>query len=105
MKEGRHGICTGEFLPDSGTQSIALQLTSSERALKRSLFNCFPSQAQMLNYFEIDTEQFRIAPDYDFTQPPHAGRLFYENFDWGIRSGVEWRGLAHEALTELGLKQ
>jgi LmbE family N-acetylglucosaminyl deacetylase len=99
--QGARGICTGKFLPDDGTPTMALQLSSTERDLKKSLLNCFPSQAQMLRHFELDTELFRIAPAYDFTQPPHAGRLFYENFDWGIRSSAQWRTLAREALAEL----
>lgn len=103
--QGAHGICTGEFLPDSETPTITLELSPPERAFKKSLLHCFSSQAQMLSYFSVDTEKFRIAPLYDFTQPPHPGRLFYENFDWGVRSGAEWRALARDALVELGLQQ
>jgi len=47
-------------------------------------------------------ERFRAAPVYDFTQAPHPGKLFYENFDWGM-TGERWRDLAAEALNELGM--
>lgn len=52
--------------------------------------------------FPIDVERFREAPEYDFTQPPHEGRLHYEYFDWGM-TGDRWRSLASEA--EMVLRQ
>ena len=102
--QGPHGIRTGEFLPDGNVPILSLSLSTSERDLKRSLLDCFPSQTLMLRHFQLKTEKFRIAPAYDFTLPPHTGRLFYENFDWGIRSGLEWRALAHEALWQLEME-
>jgi LmbE family N-acetylglucosaminyl deacetylase len=102
--QGPNGICTGEFLPDSQLPNVILPLSPAQRRLKTSLFDCFSSQSQMLSHFNVDWEKFRIAPSYDFGQPPHAGRLFYENFDWGIRSGAQWRALARAALTEPGLQ-
>lgn len=98
---GPHGIRTGEFLPDGETPGITLPLNPDEIAFKRRLLNCFASQAETLGYFRLEAECFRIAPAYDFTRPPHEGRLFYEYFNWGIRSGAEWRALAREALSEL----
>jgi LmbE family N-acetylglucosaminyl deacetylase len=103
--QGPQGIRTGEFLPDSETPTLSIQLSPAERALKRSLLECFPSQAQMLSYFQIHTEKFRLSPTYNFMHGPHVGQLFYENFDWGIHSGAEWRALAREALMKLELNQ
>lgn len=99
--QGTHGIRTGEFLPDGDTPQVRFPLSETQRDFKRRLLNCFTSQAETLGYFTLDMEQFRLAPHYNFTEPPHVGRLFYENFNWGIRSGAEWRGLAREALLEL----
>lgn len=103
--QGPNGMRTGEFLSNSRVPTLALRLSAAERTLKRSLFACFPSQAQMLKQFPVEIERFRVAPDYDFAQPPHTGQLFYENFNWGIRSGAEWRALARKAQLELELKQ
>jgi LmbE family N-acetylglucosaminyl deacetylase len=99
--QGAHGIRTGEFLDDHDAAHVTLPLSSRERELKRRLLNCFVSQAETLGYFSIDVERFRVAPWYDFTQPPHVGRLFYENFNWGVSSGAEWCALARAALSQL----
>ncbi|HET7625067.1 MAG TPA: PIG-L family deacetylase [Verrucomicrobiae bacterium] len=94
----RAGImATGEFLPRARCRIRSFELSESEREFKRRLFACFKTQRNVLQYFPIGVERFRIAPEYDFTRPPHPGRLFYEQFDWGI-SGAQWRILAREAL-------
>jgi hypothetical protein len=40
----------------------------------------------------------RPAPLYDFTKPPHAGKLWYESLGWSM-TGRRWRELA--ALTSV----
>ena len=93
-------IETGEFLPYPDCMEIVVALDPAARELKRRMFNCFQSQEGMLSHFHTDSERFRIAPEYDFTRPPHPGRLLYERFDWGM-SGARWRELAREALRDL----
>ena len=63
---------------------------------------CHASQAQTLAQFDVEVERYRQAPGYDFTSSPHPGRLWYEQFDWGM-TGAQWRTLAGQALVELGL--
>jgi LmbE family N-acetylglucosaminyl deacetylase len=101
--QGAHGIRTGEFLPDGETPMLAVPLSPLERSLKQSLLDCFPSQSETLSYFATQIEKFRRAPPYIFTVAPHPGLLFYENFEWGIHSGAEWRVRAREALAKLEL--
>jgi hypothetical protein len=55
----------------------------------------------MLRRFPVDEERFRAAPVYDFSQPPHAGKLLYEHFNWGM-TGERWRSLAAGAAQALG---
>lgn len=89
---------TGAFLPASGAGPVAEGNWSEELGLfKRRLFAFFKTQQNVLRYFPVQPERFRVAPRYDFTQPPHAGRLYYELFDWGM-NGRRWRELAAEAL-------
>ncbi|HLI82454.1 MAG TPA: PIG-L deacetylase family protein [Bryobacteraceae bacterium] len=89
----------GQFLIDS-EPGEAVQLTDLERERKRRMIECFATQLEMLRRFPLDIERFRPAPVYTFIEPPHPGKLFYENFDWGM-TGERWRRLAAEALEEL----
>ena len=89
-----------EFLHRPDIPVITLVLDDHGRAFKRRLVECFPTQRRALADFPIDVERFRPAPAYDFTRPPHEGRLFYEHFDWGVE-GARWRALAGQALAAL----
>jgi len=92
---------TGRFLPGE-EQGEAVILSDEARELKTRMLACFASQLEMIRNFPVDVERFRGAPVYDFTQAPHSGRLFYENFNWGITGG-EWRRLDAVALESLGV--
>ena len=88
------GLVTGAFLP--GPEPVRIALSPDERTRKRSMLDCFTTQAQTLAPFGTECELFRAAPRYDFTQPPHPGPLNYERYDWGM-TGERWRHLAGEA--------
>jgi N-acetylglucosamine malate deacetylase 2 len=96
------GFRSGEFIPAPGTRSIAVQLSRRASSIKRHMLDCFVTQQSTLAPFETAIERFRLAPVYDFSQPPHEGTLYYDNFPWGVTSS-EWRELAAEATRELGL--
>jgi len=53
------------------------------------MVSAFATQQHVLNMFSNEIERYRPAPRYHFTQSPHAGRLHYENFDWGV-TGERW---------------
>lgn len=91
----------GRFLPNQDSGSV-FTLRAEEQDRKNLMISCYGTQLHMLRHFPTDTERFRAAPVYDFTQAPHSGKLYYEFFDWGI-TGKRWRELAAEALRELGL--
>jgi N-acetylglucosamine malate deacetylase 2 len=67
------------------------------------MIDCFASQIEQLAPFGTGVECFRMAPEYDFGQPPHAGELYYERLGWGI-TGEMWRRHAGAALEALGLR-
>ena len=98
-----NGRATASFLPGRG-MVVRLNLSAAERRRKRLMLDCFVTQRETLVGFDTKTEQFRLAPRYDFTQPPHAGKLYYERYDWGI-SGAMWRSHAAAALAALRLDQ
>jgi LmbE family N-acetylglucosaminyl deacetylase len=95
---------TGHFLSRPGATEWAFPLGEKARSLKRRMFDCFGSQRTVLEAFPVDVERFRRAPAYDFTAPAHPGRLLYEDQNWGVTSGEEWRKLAWQALRELDLE-
>jgi LmbE family N-acetylglucosaminyl deacetylase len=84
---GPNGIETGRFLPHSSNgREILYQLSSEERQRKQSLLECFCTQKDVLSYFKVEEERFRIAPEYDFRKPPHTGQVFYDQYPWGMTS-------------------
>ena len=95
------GMKTGQFLPN-GCKEAVRRLSVEEQRNKKERLACFVSQAETLRPFEIEEERYRFAPRYDFRQPPHAGKLFYENFPWGV-TGAQFCGLVATALAELDL--
>ncbi len=66
------------------------------------MFACFQSQRESLQASSFGPERFRQPSEYDFSGPPHEGKLppHYENFDWAL-SGAEWQSLARQALADL----
>ena len=81
------------FVPGSfldGEAEFAVDLDADRQRIKRTWLDCFASQQRVIGMFPIDRELFRPARAYDFTQPPHAGELYYEQrkLGWTWR---EWR--------------
>jgi LmbE family N-acetylglucosaminyl deacetylase len=96
-KDGR--CVTGEFLSPNTTPELSFELDDSDRERKRRMMEAYSSQRLVLENFPIDKERLRAAPDYDFSQPPHAGKLWYECMGWSM-TGERWRKLAMTALAE-----
>jgi LmbE family N-acetylglucosaminyl deacetylase len=98
---------TGEFLASvpliSGTAEpgVRLQLSPEERARKARMMGCYVSQWHVISEMPLEPEQLRIAPLYDFSQPPHPGLLWYERLGWPM-TGQRWRELASQSLADLG---
>ena len=66
------------------------------------MIDCFTTQRWLLMQLDTTIERVRIAPDYEFRSPPHAGELHYETLGWGI-TGADWRCRAAATLAELDL--
>jgi LmbE family N-acetylglucosaminyl deacetylase len=77
-------------------------LNDEQRRMKSDLISAYTSQQRTLCGFPLCEEPVRISPAYDFTKPPHRGKLYYENFDWGV-NGHTWRRLARCAMKHLGI--
>lgn len=91
-------LVTGEFL-QSQPPAVILEFAPADCARKRRMLSCYQSQSAVLQSFSSKRELLRTAPFYDFTQPPHAGRLWYECLNWPM-TGSQWRELATASLRE-----
>ncbi|MBW8876080.1 MAG: PIG-L family deacetylase [Acidobacteria bacterium] len=92
-----------QFLPSPG-EAVRRELAPEERDLKLRMCDCFTTQRHIVAWFLPPIhESFRRAPAYDFTRPPHAGKLQYELWSFPV-TGERWRELAREASGELRLE-
>jgi len=67
-----------------GDADIALQPTDAEYERKRRMAAAYASQGEVIRAFPERNEIFRRQPRYDYSQPPHAGTLNYEAWQWPI---------------------
>jgi LmbE family N-acetylglucosaminyl deacetylase len=93
---GPRGVVYQRFAFPWPQQEI-VALTPEQSSRKLRMLRAHASQARVLAPFAVDAERFRIAPHYDFSRLPNAGRLLYERHDLGM-SGVRWTALARRAL-------
>jgi N-acetylglucosamine malate deacetylase 2 len=70
-----------KFLRPSG-EEVRIVSTGDELLLKRAMMAAYRSQYDMLRQFSPETETFRPMIKYDFSRPPHAGKLNYEAWSW-----------------------
>jgi hypothetical protein len=64
------------------------------------MLGTYRTQSATLDGFDIETERFRPAPAYDFTELPNGGELLYERYGWRM-TGSRWKTLARQALETL----
>jgi LmbE family N-acetylglucosaminyl deacetylase len=95
--------CPGNesWLP-SGSRVYSIEIAGEALRRKQRMIDCFATQRWLLDQFDPTTERFRVAPEYDFRQPPHSGDSHYEMLGWGI-TGADWRREAANTLDRLGL--
>jgi len=72
---------SGRFKNPDGRETV-LRLDPAERQWKRELLACYRSERGNLAHIACETESFRPLARYDYGARPHAGRLFYERFQW-----------------------
>jgi N-acetylglucosamine malate deacetylase 2 len=103
------GCVVGEFLAcepnvweaiDTKTGKSRSALSEEDRDRKRRMLKEFISQQPVLKDFPVDRELLRRAPTYDFSQPPHEGKLWYECMRWPM-TAKRWRELAAEATARV----
>lgn len=92
----------GAFIPYPGVSELNISTTPGDLERKRTMLACFRSQQGRMPLIPLDHERFRAAPAYDFTAPPHTGRLHYEHCDWGM-TAERWREFVRIAQIRIGI--
>jgi len=69
------------FVESNGTEQV-LTLDPPEGGRKRSLLGLYRSEQKNLGYVGSEREALRPLAGYDYTQPPHPGKMFYQRFQW-----------------------
>jgi N-acetylglucosamine malate deacetylase 1 len=70
-----------EFAGANGSETV-LQLTPEEQQMKRRALALYASEQRNLRHVGVEREAFRPMPRHDYSRPPHAGRLFWQRFQW-----------------------
>lgn len=98
---GANGTVFQNFSPDHATAILEIRLNDAAIALKQRMLKHFVTQKRTLAAFPPQTERFRAAPVYDFSQAPNHGLLLYEQWRLGV-TWTEWLRLVGAAERELG---
>ncbi|MHC8509260.1 MAG: PIG-L family deacetylase [Rhodospirillales bacterium] len=69
------------FIETRGGEEV-ITLSPAEAAEKRRALSIYASEAGNLNYIKTGQEAIRPLAAYDYSRPPHAGRMFYQRFQW-----------------------
>ncbi|HEX4764666.1 MAG TPA: PIG-L family deacetylase [Lichenihabitans sp.] len=88
--------------PDAGPISLRL-LRPAERDRKARMVAAHRTQAETLRDFDLDREDFRRAPAYDFLERPHDGPLLYERHGWNL-DWPSWCARVAAARTALDIE-
>jgi LmbE family N-acetylglucosaminyl deacetylase len=77
-------LCHQVFLQLNGTE-VGFSGDAEIQNRKLVMLAAHASQSDVIMNFDPVAEQFRPQPRYDYSQPPHAGRLNYEAWGWPMR--------------------
>ena len=61
---------------------ITIKLSEKEKKEKIKLLEIYNSEKGNLNYLKLKKECYRKLYDYDYSKPPHLGKLFYRRFSF-----------------------
>lgn len=89
------------FREVDGTERC-LPLSSVEVRTRTAMIACYRSQRDLAHFVVTPVECVRPQHDYDYSRPPHSGRLNYQMWDWPISPGDLCRGF-QESIALLGV--
>jgi len=84
--------------------TILLKPSEEELERKRAMFAAYVSQQLVIEKFNWREERFRAQPAYNYSQPPHPGKLNYELWQWPM-TGREVSQAFAEFLSRHGARR
>jgi LmbE family N-acetylglucosaminyl deacetylase len=90
----RSELSVQEFLEPNGTE-VVHSPTPAEIQRKRAMCVSYASQGDFLQVFGVEREIFRPRKHYDYSRPPHEGKLNYELWQWSM-TGTQVSGKFEE---------
>ena len=75
------GVRSNQLPAETGLETV-LSLCAPEAAWKTHLARLYRSERGNLAHIRYAREVLRPLAAYDYRRPPHAGRLFYQRFQW-----------------------
>lgn len=70
-----------QFITPTG-EEVDVRPTAEEQARKREMCHAYSSQGDFLQKFALVPEIVRPQAHYDYTRPPHEGKVNYEVWQW-----------------------
>ncbi len=67
---------------ENNKNEIVIKLTEEEKLFKKKCLDIYKSEKNNLNYIKINSESFRPIKEYDYSNPPHSGVVFYRRFSF-----------------------
>ena len=61
---------------------VTIKLSEKEKKEKIKLLEIYNSEKGNLDYLKLKKECYRKLYDYDYSKPPHFGKLFYKRFSF-----------------------
>jgi len=80
----------GQFYPDATHPAIWANVVGKPRRAKQKAIHAYASQQQILRWFPVERECYRVAPRYDFTQAPPPPDCLYDRRRLPVTSAA-WR--------------
>ncbi len=87
----------GVFWPVAGHPAVTALISDDRVARKQAAIAAYASQASVTRWFPVSREAYRIAPVYDFSQPPTTPACWYDRKAWKTTS-AQWRAAAAAVL-------
>lgn len=70
-----------QFVEEEG-ETMVLEISGEELERKLQMIACYKSQFDALPSFDSRRERFRPQRKYDYSKPPHKGKVNYEVWQW-----------------------